>query len=73
VAATDAVAFSAEIDDVLAQAEADAASVQEMEQLLGSIPELVQPTLGERLRREPLARAAPPAGRGRPRTPDGRR
>jgi len=74
VAATDAVAFSAEIDDVLAQAEADAASVQEMEQLLGSIPELVQPTLGERLRREPLAQApAPPAGRGRARTPDGRR
>jgi hypothetical protein len=64
VAATDAVAFSAEIDDVLAQAEADAASVQEMEQLLGAIPELVQSTLGERLRREPLAtQAAPPRGR----------
>lgn len=36
VTATDALAFSAEVDDVLAQAEADAASVQEMERMLGS-------------------------------------
>jgi hypothetical protein len=36
VAATDALAFSAEIDDVLAQAEADAASIEEMERMLGS-------------------------------------
>ncbi len=40
LAATDAQAFSAEMDDILAQAEADAASVQEMEQLLGSMPEI---------------------------------
>src|SRR5690606_12700580 len=38
VAATDAVAFSHEIDDALAQAEADAASVQELERMLGSLP-----------------------------------
>lgn len=36
VAATDATAFEAEVDDVLAQAEADAASVEEMERMLGS-------------------------------------
>jgi hypothetical protein len=47
VAATDAVAFSAEIDDVLAQAEADAQSVAEMEQLMGAMPEMLQPTRGE--------------------------
>lgn len=43
VAATDAVAFSAEIDDVLAQAEADAATVEEMERMLGALPELAAP------------------------------
>ena len=54
VATTDAEAFSAEIDDVLAQAEADAASVQEMEQLLGAMPELVNtPTLSAKLK-QPL-------------------
>ncbi len=36
VAATDATAFSAEIDDVLAQVEADDASVEEMERMLGA-------------------------------------
>ncbi len=40
LAATDAQAFSAEMDDILSQAELDSASVQEMEQLLGSMPEL---------------------------------
>ncbi len=40
LAATDAQAFSQEMDDLLAQADQDAASVQEMEQLLGSMPEL---------------------------------
>lgn len=40
VAATDALAFSAEIDDVLAQAESDAASIEEMERLVGAVPEL---------------------------------
>ncbi len=40
VAATDATAFTAEIDDALAQVEADTASVEEMERMLGAIPEL---------------------------------
>lgn len=40
VAATDALAFSSEIDDVLAQSEADAASIREMEQMLGAEPEM---------------------------------
>ena len=38
--ATDAQAFSQEMDDILSQADQDAASVQEMEQLLGAMPEL---------------------------------
>ncbi|MDQ1347664.1 MAG: hypothetical protein QG573_1037 [Acidobacteriota bacterium] len=46
VAATDALAFSAEIDDVLAQVEADHASVEEMERMLGAIPQI---DLGEPL------------------------
>lgn len=40
VAATDALAFSSEVDDVLAQAEADEASMREMEQMIGAVPEL---------------------------------
>ena len=40
VAATDALAFSAEIDDVLAQVEADHASVEEMERMLGAMPQI---------------------------------
>jgi len=40
LAATDAQAFSREMDDLLSQTDQDAASVQEMEQLLGSMPEL---------------------------------
>lgn len=40
LAATDARAFSEEMDSLLSQADQDAASVQEMEQLLGSMPEL---------------------------------
>lgn len=52
LAATDAQAFSAEMDDILAQAELDAASVQEMEQLLGAMPELSSiPTISEQVRR----------------------
>lgn len=39
IAATDASAFSTEIDDVLAQVQADAASVEEMERLFGSFPD----------------------------------
>jgi len=48
--ATDAEAFSADIDDILSQAEADAASVREMEQLMGSMPELRHETLSEKVR-----------------------
>ncbi len=40
VAATDAAAFTLEIDDVLHQVQADAASVEEMERMLGSLPDL---------------------------------
>lgn len=40
LAATDAGSFALEIDDVLAQVEADAQSVAELEQMLGGIPEL---------------------------------
>jgi hypothetical protein len=40
LAATDARALSADMDDILAQAELDAASIQEMEQILGAMPEL---------------------------------
>lgn len=51
VAATDPEAFSAEVDDIVAQVEADAASVQEMEALMGAMPELVAaPTLSEKLK-----------------------
>lgn len=39
VAATDAAAFSAEIDDALTQVEADHASMEEMERMLGSFPD----------------------------------
>ncbi len=39
VAATDATAFSAELDDVLAQVESDHASVEEMERMIGSMPQ----------------------------------
>jgi hypothetical protein len=66
IAATDATAFSAEIDDVLAQAEADAASVEEMERLLGSefvaLPPLAAPATSA------PARAADAAARARERT-----
>jgi hypothetical protein len=55
LAATDAQAFSAEMDDMLAQADLDAASVQEMEQLLGAMPELGNvPTISDKLR-QPIA------------------
>ncbi|HEX2223048.1 MAG TPA: hypothetical protein VHN15_02455 [Thermoanaerobaculia bacterium] len=62
VAATDALAFSSEVDDVLAQAEADAASIREMEQMIGSVPELAQEgALSERIKQAfPLAPTLPP-------------
>lgn len=46
VAATDAASFSTEIDDVVSQVQADARSVEEMERMLGSLPELQSPTPG---------------------------
>jgi hypothetical protein len=48
----DAEAFSTDLDSILSQAEADAASVQEMEALMGSMPELSQPTFSEKRARE---------------------
>jgi hypothetical protein len=62
VAATDATAFSVEIDDVLAQVEADHASVEEMERMLGSFPQLEErEALGPRLRlSDPAAIKVPP-------------
>jgi hypothetical protein len=47
VAATDAAAFTVEIDDALSQVQADHASMEEMEKMLGALP--------EREVREPLA------------------
>jgi hypothetical protein len=61
LAATDAQAFSAEMDDILAQAEADAASVQEMEQLLGSMPELGGvPTVEDAVKQPMVSLSEPP-------------
>lgn len=60
VAATDATAFSAEIDDVLAQVEADHASVEEMERMLGAMPQIDErEPLAPRLRM-PAAPSTPP-------------
>jgi hypothetical protein len=51
IASNDASAFSADLDDILTQAEADAASIQEMEALMGSMPELAgRQTLSDRVR-----------------------
>src|SRR4029079_9797665 len=58
VASTAARAFSLEIDDVLQQAETDARSVEEMERLLGAMPEMIRPTTGERIRDADHARFA---------------
>ena len=75
VAATDATAFTAEIDDVLAQVQADHASVEEMERMLGAMPQVdLGEPLGPRLRM-PVARDSgksavpppPPAVRSRTR------
>lgn len=60
VAATDALAFSSEIDDVLSQSEADAASVREMEQMLGAVPEMgATDVLSEKLK-QALPTPVPP-------------
>jgi hypothetical protein len=69
VAATDATAFSAEIDDVLQHIEADAASVQEMETLLATLAPASAAADGPRLAprlRQPAA-GPPPRGRDRQR------
>lgn len=61
VAATDALAFSSEIDDVLAQSEADAASIREMEQMLGTAPEMgATDILSEKLKQAMPTPVPPP-------------
>jgi hypothetical protein len=63
VAATDALAFSSEVDDVLSQAEADAASIREMEQMIGSMPAEMgaEGALSARIKQAfPLAPPPPP-------------
>lgn len=61
VAATDALAFSSEIDDVLAQSEADAASIREMEQMLGDVPEMgASEVLSEKLKQAMPTPVPPP-------------
>lgn len=69
VAATDAGTFSAELDDVLAQVESDAASIREMEQLLGAMPEMgASDALSDRLRQAlPFETPPPPPPRNRQR------
>lgn len=67
VAATDAVAFAHEIDDVLAHVEADAASVEEMERMLGAMPELAGAALPARLREPQPPPPPPPPARSRER------
>ena len=60
VAATDASDFSSQMDDIVAQAEADAKSVQEMEALVSSVPDLEkwQP-LSEKLRAASTPQTSP--------------
>lgn len=66
VAATDASDFVSQVDDIVAQAEADAQSVAEMESLMGSMPELTsQPSLSEKLRQPAQPLPFPPARRER--------
>ena len=67
LAATDASDFAANVDDIVAQAEADAASVAEMEALMSSMPELSTPPLSERLRQQAIPPAPPPPPRLPPR------
>ncbi len=66
VAATDAAAFTLEIDDVLQQVQADAASVEEMERLLGSLPDLdSRPRLSPQIKQGFAPSAPPPPQRAR--------
>ncbi len=75
LAATDARAFSEEMDSLLSQADQDAASVQEMEQLLGSMPELsgvpsISEEVGRPMMETPEALQSVMGGGGRnPRNP----
>lgn len=72
VAATDPTAFSAEIDDVLAQIEADAASVEEMERLISTLPDRAadksEPLFLSKLRQSAAAPETPRAPAPPPRT-----
>jgi hypothetical protein len=63
------------MDDMLSQAEADATSVQEMEQLIGSMPELTGvPTVSDAVKQPMVSLSNPPpvprgirqGGKGRP-------
>ena len=76
VAATDATAFSVEIDDVLHHIEADAEAVEEMERLLQSIPEdfaaVPEPRLPLPLPASQRRKEAPPPPPPPARTPRGR-
>lgn len=66
VAATDAAAFTLEIDDVLQQVQADAASVEEMERLLGSLPDLdSRPRLSQQIKQGIPPPPPPPPQRAR--------
>jgi len=67
IAATDATAFSLEIDDVLARAEADAASVEEMERLFGAMPETGEPILSGKIKQMTAPPPPPPPARGKQR------
>jgi hypothetical protein len=69
VAATDAASFSGEIDDVVSQVQADAASVEEMERMIGSLPELQSPprAVPTRAASVSLPPPAPPPVRNRQR------
>ena len=62
IAATDAAAFSLEVDDVLSRAEADARSVEEMERLVGSLPDVLGsgPVLSEKIKQGALDAPPPP-------------
>ncbi len=61
VAATDAAAFSVEIDDVLHQVQADARSVEEMERMLGAVPSMQSaPALSPKLRQAMSTPPPPP-------------
>jgi len=60
IGATDAAAFTAEIDDALVQVEADHASMEEMEKMLGALPEReVREPLAPKIR-APVAPPPPP-------------